>query len=193
MTATAASTPLLPCWATQFAKMLLVALGYDAKIENLVGNSWAINTAKLALGDADLDNGMEEISLSDNLTREQAAQMAYNAMKATLVEYEDKGGDIIIGDITINNGATKATPVTSKVKAESTNISAEKTTGRSVDGGVCGEVLQRPEGDGQRHRQLLSVASTWKYKNTEIGTYADDADLLTRPKSRWVPSTVIWV
>ncbi len=29
----------------QFAKMLLVALGYDAKIENLVGNSWAINTA----------------------------------------------------------------------------------------------------------------------------------------------------
>ncbi len=111
---------------TQFAKMLLVALGYDAKIENLVGNSWAINTAKLALGDADLDNGMEEISLSDNLTREQAAQMAYNAMKATLVEYEDKGGDIIIGDITINNGATKATPVTSKVKAESTNISAEK-------------------------------------------------------------------
>ena len=40
--------------------------------------------------------------------------MAFNAMKATLVEYEDKGGDIIIGDITINNGATKATPVTSR-------------------------------------------------------------------------------
>ncbi len=65
--------------------------------------------------------------LSDNLTREQAAQMAFNAMKATLVEYEDKGGDIIIGDITINNGATKATPVTSKVKADVTSISDEKT------------------------------------------------------------------
>ncbi len=32
----------------QFAKMLLVALGYDPQIEKLVGNSWAINTAKLA-------------------------------------------------------------------------------------------------------------------------------------------------
>ena len=48
----------------QFAKMLLVALGYDAKIENLVGNSWAINTASPGPGDADLDNGMEEIALS---------------------------------------------------------------------------------------------------------------------------------
>ena len=98
------------------------------KIEKLVGNEWAIKTAKLALSDdVDLDNGMEKLSLSDNLTREQAAQMAFNAMKATLVEYEDKGGDIIIGDITINNGATKATPVTSKVKADATSISDEKT------------------------------------------------------------------
>ena len=161
---------------TQFAKMLLVALGYDAKIENLVGNSWAINTAKLALGDADLDNGMEEISLSDNLTREQAAQMAYNAMKATLVEYEDKGGDIIIGDITINNGATKATPVTSKVKAESTNISAEKTT----DGLWTVEFAEKYCKDlkvtANDTDAFERPASTWKYKNTEIGTYADDAD-----------------
>mgnify|MGYP002570297854 CR=1 FL=1 len=69
--------PNSPVLGTQFAKMLLVALGYDAKIENLVGNSWAINTAKLALGDADLDNGMEEIALSAALTREQAAQLFY--------------------------------------------------------------------------------------------------------------------
>ena len=34
-----------------FAKMLLVALGYDPKIEKLVGNEWAIKTAKLALSD----------------------------------------------------------------------------------------------------------------------------------------------
>ena len=42
----------------QFAKMLLVALSYDAKVENLVGNSWAINTAKLALNtDLETDDG----------------------------------------------------------------------------------------------------------------------------------------
>ena len=33
----------------QFAKMLLVALGYDPQIEQLVGNSWAINISKLAI------------------------------------------------------------------------------------------------------------------------------------------------
>ena len=55
----------------QFAKMLLVALGYDPQIEKLVGNSWAINTAKLAAS-AGLDKGLD-ISLSAALTREQAA------------------------------------------------------------------------------------------------------------------------
>ena len=110
-----------------FAKMLLVALGYDPKIESLEGSAWAINTSKLALGnDVDLDNGMENLVLSAQLTREEAAQMAFNAMKATLVEYEDKGDNIVLpGDITINTGATKATPVTSKVKADATSISDE--------------------------------------------------------------------
>ena len=28
-----------------FAKMMLVALGYDAKVANYVGNDWAINVA----------------------------------------------------------------------------------------------------------------------------------------------------
>ena len=54
----------------QFAKMLLVALGYDAEIENLVGDSWAINTSKLAIS-VGLDDNMEEVSLSQPLTREQ--------------------------------------------------------------------------------------------------------------------------
>ena len=61
---------------TQFAKMLLVALGYDAKIENLVGNSWAINTAKLAAGLTRIwTTAWKKFqSVRYNLTREQAAQ-----------------------------------------------------------------------------------------------------------------------
>ena len=170
--------PTAPVLGTQFAKMLLVALGYDPKIEKLVGNEWPIKTAKLALSDdVDLDNGMEKISLYDNLTREQAAQMAFNAMKATLVEYEDKGDNITLpGGIIINNGATKATPVTSKVKAESTNISAEKTT----DGLWTVEFAEKYCKDlkvtANNTDAFERPASTWKYKNTEIGTYADDAD-----------------
>ena len=32
----------------QFAKMLLVALGYDAKIEGFTGTDWQINVSKVA-------------------------------------------------------------------------------------------------------------------------------------------------
>ena len=42
--------PTAPVLGTQFAKMLLVALGYDPKIEKLVGNSWAINTCQTGPG-----------------------------------------------------------------------------------------------------------------------------------------------
>lgn len=109
-----------------FGKMLLVVLGYDAEIKKLVGSSWAINTAKLALN-TDLDKDMEDISLSTELTREEADQMAFNAMKATLVEYEDRGGDITIGDIPIHIGASKAAPVTS-ANADKQTISKDKAT-----------------------------------------------------------------
>ncbi len=172
--------PTAPVLGTQFAKMMLVALGYDPKIEKLVGNEWAIKTAKLALSDdVDLDNGMEKLSLSDNLTREQAAQMAFNAMKATLVEYEDKGGDIIIGDITINNGATKATPVTSKVKADATSISDEKT----ADGYYTVEFAEKYCKDlkvstksADQVDSFGRPATTWVYDGDTVGTYGDEAD-----------------
>ena len=168
--------PTAPVLGTQFAKMLLVALGYDPKIEKLVGNSWAINTSKLALGDADLDKGMEEISLSAALTREQAAQMAFNAMKATLVEYEDKGGDIIIGDIPINIGASKATPVTS-TNADKQTISKDKATDSNAytvqfAEKYCEDLVAKEGTDDA----FGHPATEWKYDGSKIGTYADDAD-----------------
>ena len=162
-----------------FAKMLLVALGYDAKIEKLEGSSWAINTAKLALGnDVDLDNGMENLVLSAQLTREEAAQMAFNAMKATLVEYEDKGGNIILpGDIVINNGASKATPVTSKVKADSTNISAEKITDDLYTVEFAEKYCKNLKLNSDTADSFGRPAHKWTYDNDKIGTYADKAVL----------------
>ena len=164
-----------------FAKMLLVALGYDAKIEGLEGPKWAINTSKLALGnDVDLDNGMEKLALSAQLTREEAAQMAFNAMKATLVEYEDKGDNIVLpGDITINTGATKATPVTSKVKADATSISDEKT----ADGYYTVEFAEKYCKDlkvstksADQVDSFGRPATTWVYDGDTVGTYGDEAD-----------------
>ena len=169
-------SPTAELTGLQFAKMLLVALGYDATIEKLEGASWAINTSKLALGDPDLDNGMENVSLSKVLTREEAAQMAFNTMKATLVEYNDKGDNITVGGITINTGASKATPVTSKVKADATSISADKTTDGlytvEFSEKYCDKLVAK-EGTAD---DFGRPATEWKYDGDEIGTYADDAD-----------------
>ena len=116
--------PSDPVTGLQFAKMLLVALGYDAEIEELVGDSWAINTSKLAIA-VGLDNGMEEISLSGDLTREQAAQMAFNAMQAPLVEYGSKGTTIEVNGATVTFGAQQAQYVTTTI-AKTQTISNTK-------------------------------------------------------------------
>ena len=69
----------------QFAKMLLVVLGYDAAIEGLVGSAWEINAAKLG-ADREL---FENIAGKTNvaLTRQEAAQIAFNTINAVMVQY----------------------------------------------------------------------------------------------------------
>ena len=62
-----------------FAKMMLVALGYDAKVANYVGNDWAINVAADAVNAGIAPKG---IVLADAMTREQAAQMAFQTLTA---------------------------------------------------------------------------------------------------------------
>ena len=155
----------------QFAKMLLVALGYDAKIENLVGNSWAINTASLALGDADLDNGMEEIALSAALTREQAAQMAFNAFKADLVKYANKGTNITLSDgSTVVIGATPAATYANDSKVEN-NLNDSANLAQFAEK-YCEKLsLSHPTDAFER------PTNEWTYDKVKVGSYADEADL----------------
>ena len=70
----------------QFAKMLLCALGYKAEIEGYTGTDYTIAVARDA-NKNDLFDGLSIVT-SANLTREQAAQMAFNALEATVVEYQ---------------------------------------------------------------------------------------------------------
>ena len=71
--------------ATEAAKMLLVALGYNASFENMVGSNWAISTNVLA-NQNKLYAGLE-IDVDAGLTRDNAAQMAYNALNCEMVAY----------------------------------------------------------------------------------------------------------
>ena len=69
------------------AKMLLVAIGYNASIEGYTGANWQINT-DVAANQQDLYEGISAVNTSADLTRDNAAQMVYNALECQMVKYE---------------------------------------------------------------------------------------------------------
>ena len=68
------------------AKMLLVALGYRADEANFTGNGWDTNVNVIATQKG-LYEGLENMDVSAALTRDNAAQMIWNALQAVEVEY----------------------------------------------------------------------------------------------------------
>ena len=153
-----------------FAKMLLTALGYKADAENLTGTGWTVNVSRLAL-QIGLDDGIEGITWSDPLTREQAAQMALNAIKTPLVQYDD-GVTVIVNGTPVTVGSGSAYYVTTTLAKEQ-RISTQ-TLSNSKEYTVE---------FGERYFPLLRLASdpdefqrpchTWVYGNEEIGSYVD--------------------
>ena len=70
--------------AVEAAKMLLVAIGYNADVQGYVGSQWSINIIR----DAQLSKFFDKLSVTSNkvLTRDEAAQMIWNAVQATMIE-----------------------------------------------------------------------------------------------------------
>jgi hypothetical protein len=101
---------------TQAAKMLLVAIGYDASIEGFTGSDWAI-AVNVRADQKDFYVGLEDQAPSAALTRDEAAQIVYNALSAVTVRYEYK--------ITSVNGELQAIPVLSD-DADSDTILSKK-------------------------------------------------------------------
>ena len=147
-----------------FAKMLLCALGYDAKIENLEGSAWAINASKLAV-----TAGLTEKlgALSGVMTREQAAQMAFNAMTARMVDYT--GGT----NVTTPDGTTIV------VDADRYYVGNSTTTGYRMEDSANDEYLQFCEQYASKLKlnkggsdDLDRPSNEWIYENKSVGTYA---------------------
>ena len=165
--------------ALQFGKMLLVELGYDAKAEKMEGIDWAINTSKL-MAKAKLMDGIDG-SVNQVITREQAAKMSLNALKAPTVIYDTKGSSVIVNGAEINFGASEAKYNTSDVAADQ-NISNKQLTN---NGGYLVELgeklypkLKLEYGNyTEAYDAFLRPADTWSYKNQKIGTYAWTPDL----------------
>jgi hypothetical protein len=113
----------------QAAKILLTALGYKSDVEGYTGTTWAQNVQTDA-EEAGLFAGIENIDLTANLTREQAAQMIWNALQATTVSYAVSGTTITTSDgTTITTGASAAAPTgsTLALKAYKAMITTDDT------------------------------------------------------------------
>ena len=151
-----------------FMKMLLGALGYDAKVEGYSTPNWSINVAKRAIN----------IGLADGLTgsfngvkavnREEACLYALNTLTADMVEYDAK--------TTVSTNGTTVVIAGSKAK--------EMVNKGNTDGKIFGKdgVMQFAE----KYFDNLTVkkgsddfsrpANVWKLKAEEIGTYTNTAD-----------------
>jgi len=150
----------------QFMKMLLGALGYNATNEGFTGANWSVAVAKLAVS-IGLDDGNDSFVGTAAMTREEACQYAYNTLQATMVEYDTTGTTIVVGGTTITSGASKASNVansasTETIKNDNYMQFAEKYFSKLTKS-VGTDDFARP-------------ATTWKFKNEKIGTYADEAD-----------------
>ena len=83
---------------TQLAKMLLVSLGYDADKEAYQGTTmWSVNVNTDAVT-AGLYAGIESVDMNAALTRDNAAQMIWNALQAETVRYSLAGQAVKTGD-----------------------------------------------------------------------------------------------
>lgn len=81
---------------TQAAKMLLVILGFDPVVQGYVGsNAWNWNINADAI-DAGLYKELSHVDPDVPLTRDDAAQMIWNALTGSMVEWEKQGSYINI-------------------------------------------------------------------------------------------------
>ena len=153
-----------------FAKVLLTALGYDSEVEGLTGATWSVNTAALAM-EVGLDSGIEDLSWSSALTREEAAQMALNAIKAPLVAYEG-GTTITVNGAEVSIGSGDAYYITSTLAREQ-RISEEQLTNSNLYTVEFGERYFPNLRLNQETDEFERPSYTWVYENTELGTYVN--------------------
>ena len=110
-----------------FLKMLLTALGYDSAVEGFTGSNWTVNVARRAIENG-LTDGNDNFVGTRAATREEACLYAVNTIKATLVEYANKGSSITINGAEIVTGASAPTVVTSGNANQATSINSDVYT-----------------------------------------------------------------
>ena len=122
--------------ASQTAKMFLTAMGYNAEVFGFVGNDWEINANRYA-NEAGLYNDLGGLIPSQPISRDAAAQMAYNAIQAYMME-RDWSQDQTTGQITEGYRLSTTKTLLSErfgvIKVEGVVTANEFTNGSSMSG-----------------------------------------------------------
>ena len=166
--------------ASEASKMLLVALGYNAQYESMIGANWAVATNVLANKNG-LYDGLT-LDVSAGLTRDNAAQMMYNALDAKVVNYKYAvipNGDSISSIATAYE--TGATLLEDK-------FGAVKVTGvvvRNEYGSVTGAA---PLDEGETYINVTNYGESKEQQALSTGKYniSTDLDLLGKSVSIYV-------
>ena len=167
--------------AVQLAKMLLVALGYDAQIEKFVGSDWAINIQSVA-NKVGIYDGNSKVVSNAAVTRDEAALYALNTIKAPLVEYSTKGTVITIGDASVTTGASNWSYKTTAVKNNGKKLQTiDDTTLNGNDEAYIVEFAEEYYPDLKLESDTNDFGEPihkWLNKNIEVGTFVLTSDLL---------------
>ena len=161
--------------AAQAGLMMLKALGYFQYSSDF-GSDWQLAAVRQA-SSIDLYDGIDA-SASTAMTRNEVAQLALNALEATMVEASSDGSTVVVGDITVSSNVSYDERTTSSTSSQYTAISDDEIDGNYTI--ELGEDLY--DGDLEKRSSDTNSdvfgrpAITWEYQNDEIGTYADDPE-----------------
>ena len=146
--------------AVEAAKMLCVAIGYNATVQGYVGGDWAINIIR----DAQLSKLFDDLSVASTkvLTRDEAAQMIYNAINAKMIE-KKPSISITNGNITYSYEQSDSKTLLSETFGAKTFIGTLTGNDKTVNTCNKGEVQVNgkldTENSGDRFAQFPSTIS----------------------------------
>ena len=152
-----------------FAKMCLVALGYNADSEGYVGTDWAINVAADAVNAGISPSGLV---LANVISREDAAQMAFQTLEADMVTYTGSGST----SVTIPDGSSVViTGAADTIAADQDDDYRGYSDGDEVQQ-FCEYYFPDLTKDETGEDSFQRPSVTWLDGRTESGTFSETAD-----------------
>ena len=152
-----------------FAKMCLVALGYNADSEGYVGTDWAINVAADAVNAGISPSGLV---LANVISREDAAQMAFQTLEADMVTYTGSGSTSVT---TPDGSSVVITGAADTIAADQDDDYRGSSDGDEVQQ-FCEYYFPDLTKDETGEDSFQRPSVTWLDGRTEIGTFSETAD-----------------